>query len=106
MCYAFTLIVYGFGFLNVGVIIFIILYFVPLKRTGLRDIMRWYTILISFSYMMLELASMIACSIYRLALLDVWVLVAEIVGFISLLLVFRTSVMRRKKEDYDQKKYH
>lgn len=101
--YLFSLAVYAACFLNIGFVIFILMYYVPVSREKVKESMRWHTIFVSFSYMMLEIASMIGCAFIHMVLLESWVLIASVIGTISLTFVFRSAIKKRVEKKFENK---
>lgn len=98
--YLFSLIVYASCFLNMGLVVYVLIYYIPVDRKNIKDGMRWHTIFVSFSYLMLEIAAMIGFAMLHGVLFGIWILVSVIVGTVSLVLVFREAVQKRTGNKY------
>lgn len=101
--YVFSLVVYACCFLNMGLVIYVLIYYIPIDREKIKDGMRWHTIFVSFSYLMLEIASIIGFAMLHGILFGIWIIISVIVGTVSLVLVFREAVQKRTGNKYKKR---
>ena len=97
--YWFSLFSIAQGCTVLGITLFIFIYYVPKKKEDLKDNMRWHVICISVSYILLTFATVrtSAMEVYKSGEMWYWiVIIAYLIGDISLIFIFRASVKRHK----------
>lgn len=97
--YWFSLFSVAQGCTVLGITIFIFIYFVPKRKEDLKDYMRWHVIFVSCSYILLTFATVrtTALQVYKAGEIWYWmVIIAYVLGDVSLIFIFRASVKRHK----------
>ncbi len=99
--YWFTLLAIGQGALVLGLTIFIFFYYFPKTEGEVHDHFRWWKIAAAASYILLTIATIQTAVIRIWPWGDFWywcVIAAYGVGDVSLVVLFRDSVIKRRKE--------
>lgn len=96
--YILSLLVYAACFLNIGLDIYVLIYYVPVDKRKIKENIRWHTLIVSVSYMMLEMSSIIGFSFLHGVLFGIWILLASVLGTASLVFIFRNAVLKKKRE--------
>lgn len=95
--YWFSLFAVAQGAAVLGLTIFIFMYYLPKRKSHIKENMRWHVILIAASYIMLTSCTVqtAAMQFYRWGNIWYWfTTIAYIVGDISLIFIFREVAKR------------
>lgn len=93
--YWFTLFAVAQGAFVLGLLGFIILYFLPKLRKQLRNKMRWYIVMIGISYVFLTVGTIVTASsnFYEWGSIWYWLVTGGyLIGDVFIILVFREAV--------------